>query len=357
MANAIETEALSPVNRIETSVLKPNFQIVDRVEKVNISPVISLNTRIFNLSQALNGASIGFMLNGELVPVLNFQPTGNNNNEDEQYTGTAGGTAYYFNRLGGCSDKDPNHVLQMLDAQIPVKRDTVATRGDSDSTESIEISSLQPREQFALAAMQSIIGKLDFPILLLDEYKISQIAMLSFNVANAMMNYSAEYRAETKQVENPPETVGVNGETLTTNTEKILFNLTTHIEGLKKMVEKLNTTITDQGKEARKIEVSKISATEALKVSGSVEVSKLPNVTIGSMPAVSINGTPNVSVANIPSVNINNTPSVSISGTPSVSVNNTPYVRVSGTVPVNGTVDVGNAVDVNVISMPTSSNE
>lgn len=58
--------------------------------------------------------------------------------------------------------------------------------------------------------MQSIISKLDTPILLLDGYKITQITTLAFNIANSMMNFAAEYRAETKHTTEPSTTVEVD---------------------------------------------------------------------------------------------------------------------------------------------------
>ena len=198
-------------NMVISSATRPTLQIVDRVDSVKVEPVVKLERSLFNLGQALNGVSIGFYLNGELVPVLGFKEN-DLNDPAKQYVD---GVSYYFNSLGGCSDLNPDHTLQMLNVEIPVKRDVVASRGDSEGTETIEISSLQPREQFALAAMQSIISKLDTPILLLDGYKITQITTLAFNIANSMMNFAAEYRAETKHTTEPSTTVEVDETTLT----------------------------------------------------------------------------------------------------------------------------------------------
>lgn len=302
-------------NMVISSATRPTLQIVDRVDSVKVEPVVKLERSLFNLEQALNGVSIGFYLNGELVPVLGFKEN-DLNDPAKQYVGTVDGVSYYFNSLGGCNDLNPDHTLQMLNVEIPVKRDIVASRGDSEGTETIEISSLQPREQFALAAMQSIISKLDTPILLLDGYKITQITTLAFNIANSMMNFAAEYRAETKHTTEPSTTVEVDETTLTSNGDKILYNLAAHLESLKKSVDIINNTLTDQINKTKKIDIASVSA-------GTIKTE--------------VENTPDVRVVNIPSVNV---------GTPNVIVENV--------VPVSGTVSVDNVVDVNVKNFPSS---
>lgn len=309
-----------------STVTRPDFQVVDSVDTVKVTPVVKLEKSTFNLGQALNGVSVGFYLKGELVPVLGFREN-DLNDPAKSYVGTVDGVSYYFNNLGGCSDLDPDHTLQMLNVEIPVKRDTVASRGDSESTESIEISSLQPREQFALAAMQSIINKIDTPILLLDGYKITQISTLAFNIANSMMNFSAEYRAKTEHPTEPADTITVDGNTLSTNSEKIMYNIASHLESVKKSLDILNTTFKDQEAKVKKVNVTN---TDPIKVN--------------------INEMPNVNIGNTPNVNVANTPTVAISGTPDARVSNmiTEPVSVIGSVEVSGNVNVDNTVDVNV---------
>lgn len=315
----------NPSNQMVIStVTRPDFQVVDTVDSVKVTPVVKLEQSTFNLGQALNGASVGFYLSGELVPVLGFR-TNDLNDQQKSYVGTVDGVSYYFNSLGGCSDLNPDHTLQMLNVEIPVKRDTVGSRGDEEGAEAIEISSLQPREQFAMAAMQSILNKLDTPILLLDGYKITQISILSFNIANAMMNLSAEYRAKTDHTTEPSDTVEVDGNSLSTNSEKIMYNIASHLESVKKSIDILNTTFKAQEEKTKKV-----------------------NITNTEPIGVSISGTPNV--------NVTNTPTVALQSGSSVKVSNmlTEPVSVTGSVNVSGNVNVGNTVDVNVKSMPSS---
>lgn len=301
-----------------STVTRPNLQIIDSVDSVKVTPVVKLEQSTFNLGQALNGVSVGFYLEGELVPVLGFR-TNDLNDQAKSYVGTVDGVSYYFNSLGGCSDLDPAHTLQMLNVEIPVKRDTAGSRGDADEVESIEISSLQPREQFALAAMQSIINKLDTPILLLDGYKITQISSLAFNIANSMMNLSAEYRAKTEHTTEPSDTVAVDGSTLSTSSEKIMYNIASHLESVKKSIDILNNTFKAQEEKTKKV-----------------------NITNTDPVSVSISGTPDVNVANTPTVALQNGSSVRVSN------------MLTEPVSVTGNVDIGNTVDVNVKSMPTS---
>lgn len=301
-----------------STVTRPDLQVVDSVDSVRVTPVVKLEKSTFNLGQALNGVSVGFYLDEELVPVLGFRAN-NLNDSAKSYVGTVDGVSYYFNSLGGCSDLDPAHTLQMLNVEIPVKRDTAGSRGDADEVESVEISSLQPREQFALAAMQSIINKLDTPILLLDGYKITQISSLAFNIANSMMNLSAEYRAKTEHTTEPSDTVAVDGSTLSTNNEKIMYNISSHLESVKKSIDILNNTFKAQEEKTRKVYITNIAP-------------------IG----VSISGTPDVNVTNTPTVALQNGSSVKVSN------------MLTEPISVTGNVNVGNTVDVNVKSMPVS---
>lgn len=302
---------LSQIDKIST-VTRPEFTLVDMVDKIDVKPVAKLDTYSFNLSQALSGVSIGFTQNGKIVPVLGFRKSGINRVEQE-YMGTVDGVVYYFNKLGGCDDKNPDHALKMLNAEIPIKRDTVASRGDSDtSTENINISSLQPREQFAMAAMQSIISKLAMEdILLLDGYKITQVTTLAFNIANSMMNLSAEYRAETKQNENPPTEIEVDETTLSSASEKIMFNINSNIKSLTEELKKFNLEFKANEDKTKKVNITNTTAIET-------------------------------KVTNTPSVNVNNTPSVNINGTPNVNCTN----MITEPVSVTGTVNVGNTVSV-----------
>lgn len=301
-----------------STVTRPDLQVVDSVDSVRVTPVVKLEKSTFNLGQALNGVSVGFYLDEELVPVLGFRAN-NLNDSAKSYVGTVDGVSYYFNSLGGCSDLDPAHTLQMLNVEIPVKRDTAGSRGDADEVESVEISSLQPREQFALAAMQSIINKLDTPILLLDGYKITQISSLAFNIANSMMNLSAEYRAKTEHTTEPSDTVAVDGSTLSTNNEKIMYNISSHLESVKKSIDILNNTFKAQEEKTRKVYITNTAP-------------------IG----VSISGTPDVNVTNTPTVALQNGSSVKVSN------------MLTEPISVTGNVNVGNTVDVNVKSMPVS---
>ena len=89
---------------------------------------------------------------------------------------------------------------------------------------------MQPREQFAMAAMKSIIGKIEGNILGIDDYKITKIGELSFKLAQVMMTLSAKFRELAKEeVESPY--IEIDKEALTDDTNKILYNIQTVLKG------------------------------------------------------------------------------------------------------------------------------
>lgn len=112
----------------------------------------------FNKDEALNGASLAFSSNGQLSGtvsdyVLNFQ-LNDIGSVTEKYSGQVQKKMYYFNDNGICSDGNELHNLFIVDAEIIATQGTTATRGDAGKEENIDIDVLQPREYFAMYALQ-----------------------------------------------------------------------------------------------------------------------------------------------------------------------------------------------------------
>ena len=155
----------------------------------------------FNKADALNGATLAFSSNGMLDGnisdyILNFQLSDIGSNT-EKYSGQVQSRKYYFNDKGICSDNDPLHSLFIVDAEIIATTGTTATRGDGLTQGNIDIDVLQPREYFAMYALQGILTKVENP-LTLNDGQVILISSMAFKIAQSMMSTAADYRAETQ---------------------------------------------------------------------------------------------------------------------------------------------------------------
>ena len=254
----------------------------------------------FNLQKALNGHTIALSTDGTTLSniIYNFKKT-----TASGYTGNDGeGNDYYFNAAGECSDSTKGN-LKLVIAEASETSGTTGVRGEGK--EEVTIDALQPREQFAMTAMQGILNKIPCSILELDEATCLLVAQKSFVIAQYMINTAAEYRAKT-QSSTPPDQVTIDSNTLNSVSDKILYNIWQATKGQNdQLLEKLDNT----------------------------------NINLSNINTSIINGN-------------NGTQQVSITNIPSVNVNNTPNVIISNTVPVSGSVRVSNMlsepVDVNI---------
>lgn len=285
----------------------------------------------FDLDKALNGHSLALSRNGSTIDevILNFQRT-----TASGFTGVdESGAVYFFDREGNCSKPDAGS-LKLITASIGKTSGTTGDRVNSSGTgnEKISIDTMQPREQFAMAAMQGILGKMPFSILEADNGMITLIASKAFMIAQEMINTAADYRAAT-QSSTPPEEINIDANTITSVSDKILFNISQSVKkqklNMEELIESLNTLNTDL---KGKIDTTnnKLSSINNSIVSGNNGTQK---VSITNTASVNVANTPNVTVTNpVESVSVNNT--VSVDGT--VSVDNFPSTQsVSGTVHVD----------------------
>ena len=260
----------------------------------------SITLTDFNLQKALNGHTIALSKNGATISkiIYNFKKT-----TASGYTGNdETGQNYFFDANGRCTLSEEGN-LKLVTAEVSKTSGTVGVRGEYK--EEITVDILQPREQFAMTAMQGILNKMPCSILELDEATCLLIAQKSFIIAQYMINTAAEYRAAT-QSSTPPDQVTIDSNTLNSVSDKILYNIWQATKGQNdQLLEKLNNT----------------------------------NINLSNINTSIINGN-------------NGTQQVSITNIPSVNVNNTPNVVVSNTVPVSGSVRVSNMlsepVDVNI---------
>ena len=242
----------------------------------------------FNETEALNGASLAFSSNGQLSGeisdyVLNFQLNEEATVFTQKYSGQVQKKTYYFDYNGVCSDGDELHNLFIVDAEIIPTQGTVATRGDAETEESIDIDVLQPREYFAMYALQGILAKVENP-LTLDDGQVTLISSMAFKIAQSMMSTAADYRAATISEETPPESVDVDINNVTSTTDKILYNMNMNISSLK---DSLND-IANRGDRVQKVDISAVSVSsvptyvenmisEPVSITGTVSVDNFPS--------------------------------------------------------------------------------
>ena len=275
----------------------------------------------FNLEDALAGGKIVFVNNPtesidkieerHITDYVEYFKATDSTNKASRYQGTVGNTTYFFDEKGRPSDNIPEHRLFSVDAQIKTSQGTVATKGDSTSRTEVNIVALQPREQFAMAAMQGILQNISSP-LLMSNALILDLVNTSFNIANAMMQKAADVRAELKgdQNTNPDreEEIKVNPKELTNDTDKILYNLN---ENMYKLVDKSTKgiaivptkeavfKIASSNGQAFDVNIASSSITVPTRITNSSITTYVSNMPSVPTEPVSITGT--VSVDNFPS--------------------------------------------------------
>lgn len=255
----------------------------------------------FDLEKALSGQSIAIVNGDVYTPILNFRK------EIKGYVGNSEeGINYSFN-ANGISPK--GEILKMLVANISTTSGTTGVRGG----EQINIEVLQPREQFAIAALQGILNKIQTPILELDGGVITLITKTAFRIAQSMMNTAADYRAATQGGSTPPA-LDIDINNVTSTTDRILYNVS-------RTLEKINDTMVEDRDKTKKIDIA--------------------SVTNGNIP-IEVTNTPDVNVVNTPNVVATIPNTVSVSGGVSANITGG-HVDTSGSkVSVSGTVSVDN---------------
>ena len=262
-----------------------------------------MNIEIFNINQALNGASIGFISGDKVAQyIINFKYS-NERRADKEFVGIGQDDSkeYYFDKQGICSDNLAEHKLYRIEDKISFTTGTTASRGESAGAEMISIENMQPRELFAQTAMQSILAKIEEPILGIDDFKIAKICELSFKIAQKMLTTAAECRAETKESEKP-EDIEVDINTITSVSDKLLYNIAEYL----KKINEAQTQLKDKG--LKFDETAKITLKEDSKITikdnVNVVVTNEPNVKVINTVDTYVNNTVNADIANPVDINV-----------------------------------------------------
>ena len=153
-----------------------------------------LQQKDFDIATALGGNDI--TLGNNIV--TNFrQDTALTIDRAYPYIGEVDGVIYHFNTRGECKE---NPSLSLKLSSIDINH----TKGDTgDILDTSEIIEFNPREQIAIAAMQSILSTMENPLELSD-FKLVQLSKKSFLLAKAMLQQAAEERKKDSTSEDIP---------------------------------------------------------------------------------------------------------------------------------------------------------
>ena len=153
-----------------------------------------LQQKDFDIATALGGNDI--TLGNNIV--TNFrQDTALTIDRAYPYIGEVDGVIYHFNTRGECKE---NPSLSLKLSSIDINN----TKGDTgDILDTSEIIEFNPREQIAIAAMQSMLSTMENPLELSD-FKLVQLSKKSFLLAKAMLQQAAEERKKDSTSEDIP---------------------------------------------------------------------------------------------------------------------------------------------------------
>ena len=298
----------------------------------------------FNLQDALAGQLVGFQ-NGSDTNDLSL--TGKLQEPGPLYKLVIGGFTLKVNSSGTVVESRPSgfHVgetLNMVTATMDPSLDygtSYPTRHEQTGrVTNVNVTQMEPRDEFAVAALKILMSKLENPEMA-DDATILSYTQSAYRWAKGMMDSAIQARISDKQnEEETPSTqekdkVEVDTSSLSTTLEKVLYNIQVTLENTKiqnkEVYEKglpiINAIKTVGGVEQTVPVITKLDP--ASEINEVKKVTQLPNITIGQMPAVTISGTPNVNVVN----------TVSTDAPSTVSVDNFP-----STIAVTGTVSVDN---------------
>ena len=153
-----------------------------------------LQQKDFDIATALSGNDITLGNN----TVTNFrQDTALTIDRAYPYIGEVDGVTYHFNTRGECKE---NPSLSLKLSSIDINH----TKGDTgDILDTSKITEFNPREQIAIAAMQSMLSTMENPLELSD-FKLVQLSKKSFLLAKAMLQQAAEERKKDSTSKNTP---------------------------------------------------------------------------------------------------------------------------------------------------------
>ena len=170
----------------------------------------------FDLTAALSGKTI---IDNSGNIVLNFRKS---TSGPMPYVGEINGTSIYFNAKGWTNDES----IKVFLATTII--DNKGTQGESQTRsgdqEEFVMNSLNFKEQVALRALASIINHEQNP-LGYDDSKIKLMVSQAFRIAVEFQNRAILFRKEEQGGSIPEEQIDIDPNTLTNNTDRLLYNI------------------------------------------------------------------------------------------------------------------------------------
>lgn len=247
--------------------------------------IVIKGTQAFNVHQALEGASIGFVKMEGPKTILEQYITNftsrKNKIGDLSYTGIGSedGVVYIFDTNGKTQTSVGEKQLSMIIDIIATSNDTtVGTRFDSTegTTSTYNISTLLPKDQVAAQVLNGMLSRMTLEeIEALSPARINQLSSQAYKMAQSMMNTAAVFREKFGAVESGSTTEDT---TPTDNTEKFLDNISKSIDNLQRKSQATDSGIFLNNTEAKPLYVKTISSGESSGGGGEISGEIIANI-------------------------------------------------------------------------------
>lgn len=257
--------------------------------------IIIKGTQAFDVHQALEGASIGFVKMEGPKTILEQYITNftsrKNKIGDLSYTGIGSedGVVYIFDTNGKTQTSVGEKQLSMIIDIIATSNDTtVGTRFDSTegTTSTYNISTLLPKDQVAAQVLNGMLSRMTLEeIEALSPARINQLSSQAYKMAQSMMNTAAVFRDKFGAVESGGTTEDT---TPTDNTEKFLDNISKSIDNLQRKSQATDSGIFLNNTEAKPLYVKTISSGESSgggEISGEITANIKGNIGLSNAPS------------------------------------------------------------------------
>lgn len=140
---------------------------------------------------------------------------------------------YHFDSNGKC--KENNSIVLYgirTTVNLDLTTDSSITRGAGAESVVTSLNSLIPKDQFAICALEALISTMPNAISM-DDSTILSLAIKSYKISQAMLYIGTLARAADAQVSPSSDPVSVDGNNLTDNLEKILYNINETLKSIK----------------------------------------------------------------------------------------------------------------------------
>ena len=230
--------------------------------------IVIAGRKDFNVHQALEGASIGFVKYNHPNFILEQYITNftlrKNKTGDLIYTGIGSedGVVYIFDTNGKTQTSNGEKTLNMIVDTIETSSDTTGgTRFDSIEGTTYNISTLLPKDQVAAQVLNGMLSRMTLEeIEALSPARINQLSSQAYKMAQSMINTAVVFRDKFGAVESGGTTEAT---TPTDNTEKFLDNISKSIDNLQRKSQAADSGIFLNNTEAKPLYVKTISSGES----------------------------------------------------------------------------------------------